>query len=80
MKYDYEFNLGCIYNTKYKGPGDQLFFSPNIASSDPKYSLGINVSYKKGNIISFKLQPILQREVSQKEKHQYSILTHIYGI
>ena len=57
-----------------------FFFSPNIASSDPKYSLGINVSYKKGNIISFKLQPILQREVSQKEKHQYSILTHIYGI
>ena len=22
----------------------------------------------------------LEREVSQKEKHQYSILTHIYGI
>ena len=27
-----------------------------------------------------KLEPILQSEVSQKEKHQYSILTHIYGI
>ena len=27
-----------------------------------------------------KLEPIIQREVSQKEKHQYSILTHIYGI
>ena len=25
-----------------------------------------------------KLEPILQSEVSQKEKHQYSILTHIY--
>ena len=25
-------------------------------------------------------QPIIQSEVSQKEKHQYSILTHIYGI
>ena len=24
--------------------------------------------------------PIIQSEVSQKEKHQYSILTHIYGI
>ena len=24
------------------------------------------------------LEPIIQREVSQKEKHQYSILTHIY--
>ena len=27
-----------------------------------------------------KMEPIIQSEVSQKEKHQYSILTHIYGI
>ena len=27
-----------------------------------------------------KLELIIQREVSQKEKHQYSILMHIYGI
>ena len=27
-----------------------------------------------------KLEPIIQSEVSQKEKHQYSILTKIYGI
>ena len=27
-----------------------------------------------------KLDPIIQSEVSQKEKHQYSILMHIYGI
>ena len=27
-----------------------------------------------------KLEPIKQSEVSPKEKHQYSILTHIYGI
>ena len=27
-----------------------------------------------------KLEPIIQSEVSQKEKHQYSILTHICGI
>ena len=27
-----------------------------------------------------KLEPIIQSEVSQKEKHQYSILTRIYGI
>ena len=26
-----------------------------------------------------KLEPIIQSEVSQKEKHQYNILTHIYG-
>ena len=27
-----------------------------------------------------KLELIIQSEVSRKEKHQYSILTHIYGI
>ena len=27
-----------------------------------------------------KLEPIIQSEVSQKEKHQYSIIMHIYGI
>ena len=27
-----------------------------------------------------KLEPIIQSEVSQKEKHQYSILKHISGI
>ena len=27
-----------------------------------------------------KLEPIIQNKVSQKEKHQYSTLMHIYGI
>ena len=27
-----------------------------------------------------KLEPIIQSEVSQKDKDHYSILTHIYGI
>ena len=27
-----------------------------------------------------KLEPIIHSEVTQKEKHQYSIQTHIYGI
>ena len=27
-----------------------------------------------------KLEPIIRSEVSQKEKHPYSVLTHIYGI
>ena len=27
-----------------------------------------------------KLEPIIQSEVSQQEKHQYYVLTHIYGI
>ena len=45
-----------------------------------------NKSVKKKNTVEsvlmrwMKLEPIIQSEVSQKEKHQYSILTHIYGI
>ena len=27
-----------------------------------------------------KLKPIIQTEVRQKEKHQYSILTHVYVV
>ena len=46
---------------------------------------GILLSYKKSAFESvlirwMKLEPIIQSEVSQKEKHQHSILTHIYGI
>ena len=46
---------------------------------------GILLSIKKNVIESvlvrrLKLEPIIQSEVNQKEKHQYSILTHIYGI
>ena len=26
------------------------------------------------------MEPIIQSELTQKEKHQYTILTHIYGI
>ena len=46
---------------------------------------GVLLSHKKNSFESvlmrwMKLEPIIQSEVSQKEKHQYSILTHIYGI
>ena len=27
-----------------------------------------------------KLEPIIHNEVSQKEKHKYNILMHVYGI
>ena len=30
--------------------------------------------------VLMKLEPIIRGEVSQKEKHQYSILMHIYGM
>ena len=46
---------------------------------------GILLSYKNNAFELvlmkwMKLEPIIQIEVSQKEKYQYSILTHINGI
>ena len=34
----------------------------------------------KTNSLEESLEPIIQSEVNQKEKHQYNILTHIYGL
>ena len=44
------------------------------------YSVIKNNTFESVLMRWMKLQPIIQSEVSQKEKHQYSILTHIYGI
>ena len=46
---------------------------------------GILFNYLKNTFESvlmrwMKLEPIIQSELSQKEKYQYSILMHIYGI
>ena len=49
------------------------------------YTMGYYSANKKNAFESvlmrwMKLEPIIQSEVSQKEKQQYSILTHLYGI
>ena len=44
------------------------------------YSAIIRNAFESVLMRWMKLEPIIQSEVSQKEKHQYSILTHIYGI
>ena len=43
-------------------------------------SIGKNVTFESVLMRWMKLEPIIPSEVSQKEKHQYSILKHIYGI
>ena len=46
-----------------------------------EYYLAIKVNAFESVLMRWiKLEPITQSEVSQKEKHQYSILMHIYGI
>ena len=46
---------------------------------------GILLSYKKNTFESvlmrwMKLELVIHSEVSQKEKHQHSVLMHIFGI
>ena len=46
---------------------------------------GISFSYKRNKFESteerwINLEPVIQNEVSQKEKNKYCILTHMYGI
>ena len=44
------------------------------------YSVIKNNAFESALMRWMKLEPIKHSEVSHKEKHQYSILTHIYGI
>ena len=49
------------------------------------YTMEYYIAIKKNTFESvlmrwIKLKPIIQSEVSQKDKHQYRILTHTYGI
>ena len=50
-----------------------------------KYTMEYYLAIKKNTFESvlmrwMKLEPIIQSEVSQKDKHQYNMLMHIYGI
>ena len=56
-----------------------LFYPGHIAESPAELSKIVLMPIPQTQRF-MKLEPIIQSEVSQKEKHQYSILTHIYGI
>ena len=45
-----------------------------------KYSATKKNTFESVLMRWMKLEPIIQSEVNQKDKHQYSILMHIYGI
>ena len=47
----------------------------------PIYAVYKRPTSKQGTLMRWmKLEPIIQSEVSQKDKDHYNILTHIYGI
>ena len=60
------------------------FASPNVIMDEDMIMSGYpnhQVSAFESVLVRWmKLEPIIQNEVSQKEKHQYGILMHIYGI
>ena len=46
-----------------------------------KYYSAIKINIFESVVMRWmSLEPIIQNEVSQKEKNKYCILTHIYGI
>ena len=53
-----------------------------VKEESEKVGLKLNIqnTFKSVLMRWMKLEPIIQIEVNQKEKHQYNILTHIYGI
>ena len=62
------------------------YIIPNISKPTRMSKPAYLENYFKNNTFEsvlmrwMKVEPIIQSEVSQKEKHQYSTLTHIYGI
>ena len=80
------YSMRNCYKTEGKGMSD--LYHPTKTKINSKwyiYTMEYHSAIKKNTFESvvmswMKLEPIIQSEVSQKEKHQYSILTHIYGI
>ena len=60
-------------------PADEWIRKPWYIYTMEYYSAIKNNSFQSVVMRWMKLEPIIQSEVNQKEKHQYSILTHIYG-
>ena len=77
--------LDCKEIQPVHSEGDQfwVFFGRNDAKAETPmeyYSAIKKNTFESVPMRWMKLEPIIQSEVSQKEKYQYSILTHIYGI
>ena len=66
-------------NCSFRGRGKQskyVYFFPDWDRSNTF----LGIKFESVLMRWMKLEPIIQSEVSQKDKDHYSILTHIYGI
>ena len=80
-------NIHCstVYNSQYMEQPRRPSADEWVRKQWYIYTMEYYSAIKKNTFESvlmrwMKPEPIIQSEVSQKEKHQYSILTHIYGI
>ena len=72
--------LATPWTAAYQAPPSLGFSRQEYISTMEYYSAIKKNTFESVLVRWMKLEPIIQSEVSQKEKHQYSILTHIYGI
>ena len=71
----------AICRARYVQASFSFSFSPVSQGSDSgSQKLLSSNTFESVRMRWMKLEPTIQSEVSQKEKHQYSILAHIYGI
>ena len=78
-------NLRCADDTTLMAESEEELKKPLDESEEESEKDGLKLNIRKNTFESvlmrwMNLEPIIQSEVSQKEKHQYSILTHIYGM
>ena len=73
-----------VYNRTWKQPrcplADEWISKQWYIYTMEYYSAIKNNAFESVLMRRMKLEPIIQSELSQKEKHQYSTLMHIYGI
>ena len=75
----------AIYNSQDRKQGKRLLTDEWIKTMWYIYTMEYYSAIKRKTFESvlmrwMRLEPIIQSEASQKEKHQYSILMHIYRI
>ena len=78
-------NFRYADDTTLMAEGEEELQSLLMKVKEESEKVGLKLNIKKNLFESvlmrwMKLEPIIQSEVSQKDKDHYSILTHIYGI
>ena len=74
------FTIARIWTQPRCPSADEWIRKPWYMYTMKYYSANKNNAFESVLMKWMKLEPITQSEVNQKEKYQYNISTHIYGI